>query len=195
MDEGVVDDLDFGTTVQMEAEEPKYQFKYAGPRYEGNPVSATKYEEPMNELEYAGLIHEPDSFSVPMEYPPNLNAGPVDFPSEILVNPIESAAGLDNLNMEDIFPNFDPQVFDFGSTYNLPPLPAPPASSPPAPVVTEGMQSTRKCKTREPEVDKKAPNNESINKLEARLADMKKAAASQSEKRPRRRPKGSKNKT
>ncbi|KAJ7753874.1 hypothetical protein B0H14DRAFT_2635542 [Mycena olivaceomarginata] len=153
MDEGVVDDLDFGTTVQMEAEEPKYQFKYAGPRYEGNPVSATKYEEPMNELEYAGLIHEPDSFSVPMEYPPNLNAGPVDFPSEILVNPIESAAGLDNLNMEDIFPNFDPQVFDFGSTYNLPPLPAPPASSPPAPVVTEGMQSTRKCKTREPEVD------------------------------------------
>jgi hypothetical protein len=72
-----------------------------------------------------------------MEYPPNLDAGPVDFPSDILVNPIESAAGLDNFNMEDIFPNFDPQVFDFGSTYNLPLLLAPPASSPRAPVVTE----------------------------------------------------------
>ncbi|KAJ7896347.1 hypothetical protein B0H14DRAFT_2558260 [Mycena olivaceomarginata] len=153
MDEGVVDDSDFGTTVQMEPEEPEYQLEYAGPRYEGNPVPATEYEEPVNELEYAGPIYEPDSFSVPMEYPPNLDAGPVDFLSDILVNPIESAAGLDNFNMEDIFPNFDPQVFDFGSTYDLPPLPAPPASSPPAPVVTEGMQSTRKRKTREPEVD------------------------------------------
>ncbi|KAJ7797193.1 hypothetical protein B0H14DRAFT_3157639, partial [Mycena olivaceomarginata] len=152
MDEGVVDDSDFGTTVQMEAEEPKYQFKYAGPRYEGNPVPAAEYEEPVNELEYAGPIYEPDSFGVPMEYPPNLDAGPVDFPSDFLVNPIESAAGLDDFNMEDIFPNFDPQ-FDFGSPYNLPPLPAPPASSPPAPVVTEGIQSTWKCKTREPEVD------------------------------------------
>jgi hypothetical protein len=88
-----------------------------------------------------------------MEYPPNLNAGPVDFSSDVLVNSIESAAGLDDFNMGDFFPNFDPQVFDFGSTYDLPPLPAPPASSPPAPVVTEGMQSTRKRKTREPEVD------------------------------------------
>ncbi|KAJ7704241.1 hypothetical protein B0H14DRAFT_2647624 [Mycena olivaceomarginata] len=153
MDEGVVDDSDFGTTVQMEAEKPKYQFEYAGPRYEGNPVSATECEEPMNELEYAGPIYEPDSFGVPMEYLPNLNAGPVDFPSDVFVNPIESTAGLDDFNMEDIFPNFDPQAFNFSSTYDLPPLPAPPASSPPAPVVTEGMESTRKCKTREPEVD------------------------------------------
>ncbi|KAJ7840804.1 hypothetical protein B0H14DRAFT_2587202 [Mycena olivaceomarginata] len=118
-----------------------------------NPVPAAEYEEPVNELEYAGPIYEPDSFGVPMEYPPNLNAGPVDFPSDVLVNPIESAAGLDDFNMEDIFPNFDPQAFNFGSTYDLPSLPAPPASSPPAPVVTEGMQSTWKCKTREPEVD------------------------------------------
>ncbi|KAJ7893666.1 hypothetical protein B0H14DRAFT_2559651 [Mycena olivaceomarginata] len=167
----------FGTTVQMEAEEPEYQLEYAGPRYEGNPVPATEYEEPVNELEYAGPIYEPDSGTfVPQEFvfngtiapqilidgrflrcahgvSPNLDAGPVDFPSDVLVNPIESAAGLDNFNMEDIFPNFDPQVFDFGSTYDLPPLPASPASSPPAPVVTEGMQSTRKRKTREPEVD------------------------------------------
>ncbi|KAJ7810206.1 hypothetical protein B0H14DRAFT_2607490 [Mycena olivaceomarginata] len=85
------------------------------------PVPAAEYEEPVNELEYAGLIYEPDSFGVPMEYPPNLDAGPVDFPSDVLVNPIESAAGLDNFNMEDIFPNFDPQVFDFGSTYDMPP--------------------------------------------------------------------------
>ncbi|KAJ7803665.1 hypothetical protein B0H14DRAFT_2613116 [Mycena olivaceomarginata] len=118
-----------------------------------NPVPATEYEEPVNGLEYAGPIYEPDSFGVPMEYPPNLDARPVDFPSDVLVNPIESAAGLDDFNMEDIFPNFDPQVFDFGSTYDLPPLPAPPAFSPPAPVVTEGMQSTRKCKTRELEVN------------------------------------------
>jgi hypothetical protein len=88
-----------------------------------------------------------------MEYPPNLNAGLVDFPSDVLVNPIKSAAGLDDFNMEDIFPNFDPQVFDFGSTYNLPPLTAPPTSYPPAPVVTEGIQSTRKRQTREPEVN------------------------------------------
>jgi hypothetical protein len=27
---------DFGTTVQMEAEEPEYQLEYAGPRYEGS---------------------------------------------------------------------------------------------------------------------------------------------------------------
>ncbi|KAJ7871619.1 hypothetical protein B0H14DRAFT_2570632 [Mycena olivaceomarginata] len=152
MDEGVVDDW-------MEAEEPEYQLEYAGPRYEGttkfitDPVPTAEYEEPVNELEYAGPIYEPDSFGVPMEYPPKLDAGPVDFPSDVLVNPIESAAGLDNFNMEDIFPNFDPQAFDFGSTYDLPPLPAPPASSPPTPVVTEGMQSTRKRKTREPEVD------------------------------------------
>ncbi|KAJ7897589.1 hypothetical protein B0H14DRAFT_2557592 [Mycena olivaceomarginata] len=113
MDEGVVDDSDFSTTVQMEAEEPEYQLEYAGPRYEGNPVPAAEYEEPMNELEYAGPIYEPDSFGMPMEYPPNLDAGPVDFPSDVLVNPIESATGLDDFNMEDIFPNFDPQVFNF----------------------------------------------------------------------------------
>ncbi|KAF8175741.1 hypothetical protein K438DRAFT_1771025 [Mycena galopus ATCC 62051] len=153
MDEGVVDDLDFGTMVQMEAEEPEYQLKYAGPRYEGNPVLAAEYKKPVNELEYAGPIYEPDSFGVPMEYPPNLDAGPVDFPSDVLVNDIKSAAGLDDFNMEDVFPNFDPQVLDFGSTYDLPPLPAPPASSPPTPVITEGMQSTRKHKTRVPEVD------------------------------------------
>ncbi|KAJ7824525.1 hypothetical protein B0H14DRAFT_2597187 [Mycena olivaceomarginata] len=161
MDEAVVDDPDFGTTVQMEAKEPEYQLKYAGPRYEGNPVPAAEYEEPMDELEYAGPIYEPAYSTseilipsgVPMEYPPNLDAGPVDFPSDVLVNPIKSAAGLDDFNMEDIFPNFDPQAFDFGSTYDLSPLPAPPASSPRSPVVTEGMQSTRKCKTREPEVD------------------------------------------
>ncbi|KAF8174339.1 hypothetical protein K438DRAFT_1980361 [Mycena galopus ATCC 62051] len=138
MDEGVVDDSDL---VQMEAEEPEYQLEYAGPRYEPtkfitDPVPAAEYVEPINELEYAGPIYEPDSFGVPMEYPPNLDAGPVDFPSDILVNPIESATGIDDFNMEDLFPNFNPQVFDFGSTYDLPPLPAPPASSPPAPVVT-----------------------------------------------------------
>ncbi|KAJ7821872.1 hypothetical protein B0H14DRAFT_2598892 [Mycena olivaceomarginata] len=93
-----------------------------------NLVPAAEYEEPVNELEYAGPIYEPDSFGVPMEYPPNLDAGPVDFSSDVL-------------------------VFDFGSTYDLPPLAAPPASSPPASVVSEGMQSTRKRKTREPEVD------------------------------------------
>ncbi|KAJ7835672.1 hypothetical protein B0H14DRAFT_3871012 [Mycena olivaceomarginata] len=36
MDEGVVDNSNFGTTVQMECEEPEYQLEYAGPRYEGN---------------------------------------------------------------------------------------------------------------------------------------------------------------
>ncbi|KAJ7349747.1 hypothetical protein DFH08DRAFT_807093 [Mycena albidolilacea] len=105
--------------IRMEAEEPEHQLEYAGPRYEGttkfiiDPVPAAEYEEPMNELEYAGPIYEPDSFGVPMEYPPNLNAGPVDFPSDVLVNPIESAAGLDDFNLEDIFPNFDPQAFNF----------------------------------------------------------------------------------
>ncbi|KAJ7795752.1 hypothetical protein B0H14DRAFT_2620641 [Mycena olivaceomarginata] len=59
-----------------------------------DPVPAAEYEEPINELKYAGPIYEPDSFGVPMEYPPNLDAGPVDFPRDILVNPIESAAGL-----------------------------------------------------------------------------------------------------
>ncbi|KAJ6613714.1 hypothetical protein B0H10DRAFT_1951234 [Mycena sp. CBHHK59/15] len=150
---------DFGTTVQMEPEEPEYQLEYAGPRYEGNPIPAAEYEEPVNELEYAGPISEADSgtfvpqefvfngtispqvlidgrssfhetesplnslldsFGVPMEYPSNLDAGPVDFPSDVLVNPIESTAGLDDFNMEDFFPNFDPQAFDFGSTYDLP---------------------------------------------------------------------------
>ncbi|KAJ7796304.1 hypothetical protein B0H14DRAFT_3158095 [Mycena olivaceomarginata] len=121
---------------------------------DSNLLPTAEYEEPVNELEYAGPIYEPDSFGVPMEYPPNLDAGPVDFSSDVLVNSIESAAGLDDFNMGDFFPNFDPQAFDFGSTYDLPgPLPAPPASSPPTPVVTEGMQSTRKRKTREPEVD------------------------------------------
>ncbi|KAJ7312601.1 hypothetical protein DFH08DRAFT_822042 [Mycena albidolilacea] len=125
--------------IQMKDKEPEYQLECAGPKYEGIPVPAAEYEEPMNELEYAGLLYEPDSFSVPME--------------DILVNPIESATGLDDYNMEDIFPNFDPQVFDFGSTYDLLLLPAPPASSPPTTVVTEGMQSTWKHKTRELEVD------------------------------------------
>ncbi|KAJ7871644.1 hypothetical protein B0H14DRAFT_2570655 [Mycena olivaceomarginata] len=116
MDEGVMDDW-------MEAEEPEYQLEYAGPRYEGttkfitDPVPTAEYEEPVNELEYAGPIYEPDSFGVPMEYPPKLDAGP-------------SAAGLDNFNMEDIFPNFDPQAFDFGSTYDLPPLPCTPSILP-----------------------------------------------------------------
>ncbi|KAF8200560.1 hypothetical protein K438DRAFT_1758769 [Mycena galopus ATCC 62051] len=112
-----------------------------------------------------------DSFGVPMEYPPNLDAGPVDFPSDVLVNPIESATGIDDFNMEDLFPNFNPQVFDFGSTYDLPPLPAPPASSPLAPVVTEGMQSTRKRKTRELEVDVRdiIPEGQSRARFRARV--------------------------
>ncbi|KAJ7824021.1 hypothetical protein B0H14DRAFT_2597530 [Mycena olivaceomarginata] len=38
---------DFGTTVQMEREEPQYQLEYVSPRYEG------KHEEPVNKLEYA----------------------------------------------------------------------------------------------------------------------------------------------
>ncbi|KAJ7856230.1 hypothetical protein B0H14DRAFT_2578956 [Mycena olivaceomarginata] len=65
MDEGVVDDSDFSTMVQMEAEEPEYQFEYAGQRYEGttkfmtDPVPAAEYEEPVNEVEYAGPIYEP----------------------------------------------------------------------------------------------------------------------------------------
>ena len=40
----------------------------------------------------------------------------------------------------------------------------------------------------------KAPEGESIDELEARLAELKKAAASQREKRSRGRPRGSKNK-
>jgi hypothetical protein len=41
---------------------------------------------------------------------------------------------------------------------------------------------------------RKAPDKESVDKLETCLADIKKAAASQSEKGPQGRPKGSKNK-
>ncbi|KAJ7797729.1 hypothetical protein B0H14DRAFT_2618632 [Mycena olivaceomarginata] len=120
MGEGVVADSNFGTTVQME---------YL--------VPAAEYEEQVNELEYAGPIYEPDSFGVPMEYPPNLNAGPVDFSSDVLVNSIESATGLDNFTT-------------WGISFQTLTLRS---SSRPAPVVMEGMQSTWKCKMREPEVD------------------------------------------